>query len=121
MRNKNIKASKGVVIFSALIILIGAVSFLLIVVSFFQLRLELQMRDYMPHLFSQIPISTINFTAFWLSTAVSLLIMLAWIVAGIGMLFLKEWARHLLLISLGVYFLNKAADIFINISIAGEY
>jgi hypothetical protein len=47
--------------------------------------------------------------------------MLAWIVAGIGMLFLKEWARHLLLISLGVYFLNKVVDIFINISIAGEY
>jgi hypothetical protein len=47
--------------------------------------------------------------------------MFSWIVAGVGILFLKEWARQLLLISIGIYFLNKVIDIFINISIINEY
>jgi hypothetical protein len=118
---KTIRPSQGVVIFSSLIILIGAASFLFIIISFFQLRLELQLKDNLPYLFSQMTLSTINFTAFWLSTIVSLLIMLCWIVAGIGMLFLKEWARQVLLVSIGIYFLNKVIDIFINIAIANEY
>jgi len=121
MKERRRKASKGVIIFSALIILIGAVNFLFIIISFFQLRLELQMKDYLPNLFSHMSLSTINFTAFWLSTIISLLLMLSWIVAGVGILFLKEWARQTLLISIGIYFLNKVIDIFINISIVNEY
>jgi len=120
MKNKNKKASKGVKIFSSALILIGMVNFIFIIVSFFQLRLELQLRDYMPNMFSHMPLSTINFTAFWLSTITSLLIMFTWIVSGVGMLFLREWARQLLLVSVGIYILNKVIDIFINISIVNE-
>lgn len=47
-------------------------------------------------------------------------LMLCWIVSGIGILLLKEWARQLLLISMGIYFLNKAVDIFINAAVAKE-
>ena len=113
--------SKGVLIFSSILILIGTVNFLSIIISFFQLRLELQIKDHMPNLFSQFPHFTINFTAFWLSTIVSILLMLCWVIAGIGMLSLREWARQLLLISIGIYFLNKVIDIFINIAIVNEY
>jgi hypothetical protein len=120
MRDRRRGVSKGVIIFSALVIIIGAISFISIIISFFQLRLELQFKDHAPNLFAELPNITINFTAFWLSTVLSLLIMLCWIVAGIGTLLLKEWARQLLLVSLGVYFLNKVIDIFINISIISE-
>lgn len=115
------KPSKGVIFFSIILILVGTVNFLAITVSFFQLRLELQLKDHMPELFSHFPYFTINITTFWLSTIMSLLIMLSWIVAGAGMLSLKEWARQLLLISIGLYFLNKVVDIFINIAIVNEY
>ncbi|MDD5292022.1 MAG: hypothetical protein PHY46_02410 [Candidatus Omnitrophica bacterium] len=121
MKNRIAKASKGVKIFSSVLILIGMVNFIFIIVSFFQLRLELQLWDYMPNMFSHMPLLTINFTAFWLSTIVSLLIMLIWIISGVGMLFLREWARQLLLVSVGIYILNKVIDIFINISIVSEY
>ncbi|MDD5617721.1 MAG: hypothetical protein PHG69_01365 [Candidatus Omnitrophica bacterium] len=121
MKERRIKPSKGVVIFSSLIILLGAVNFLFIIISFFQLRLELQFKDYMPSMFSHMPFSTINFTAFWLSTIISLFIMFSWIVSGVGMIFLKEWARQLLLVSIGIYFLNKVIDIVINIAIVNEY
>jgi hypothetical protein len=112
--------SNGVIIFASLIILIGAISFISIIISFFQLRLELQLKDHAPNLFADFPNVTVNFTVFWLSTVISLAIMLCWIVSGIGILFLKEWARQSLLISMGVYFLNKAIDIFINVSIVNE-
>ncbi|MBL7130614.1 MAG: hypothetical protein ISS45_04340 [Candidatus Omnitrophica bacterium] len=121
MKDRRKKASKGVVFFSSFIILIGLISFLSIIISFFQLRLELQLKDHAPVLFSQIPNTTINFTAFWFSTILSLIIMFCWIVSGVGILLLKEWARQLLLISIGIYFLNKVIDIFINISIVKEY
>ena len=120
-KDRRRKPSKGVIIFSSLLILIGTINFLAIIISFFQLRLELQIKDGMPILFSQFPYITINFTVFWISTIISLLIMLSWIISGIGMLILKEWARQLLLISIGIYFLNKAIDIFINISLIKEY
>lgn len=115
------KPSKGVLAFSIFMIIIGTISFLSIIVSFFQLRLQLQLKDHAPILFTELPNMTINFTVFWLSTILSLIIMLCWIVSGIGTLLLKEWARQLLLISIGVYFLNKVIDIFINISIITEY
>ena len=121
MRNRSIKPSKGIIFFSIVLIIFGTINILAIIVSFFQLRLELQLKDHIPNLFSQFPHFAINFTAFWLSTIVSFLLMLCWLVAGIGMLSLKEWARQLLLISIGVYFLNKAIDIFINIAIVNEY
>jgi hypothetical protein len=120
MKDRRKRASKGVAIFSSFIILAGFINFLFIIISFFQLRLELQLKDYIPSLFHSFPYFTINVTAFWLSTIISLIIMLCWIVAGAGMLALKEWARQLLLISMGVFFLNKAIDIVINIAIVKE-
>ncbi|MFC1645793.1 hypothetical protein ACFL2Y_01285 [Candidatus Omnitrophota bacterium] len=120
-KERRIKASKGVLIFSSFIIAIGTISFLSIAISFFQLRLELQLKDQAPVLFSQIPDTTINFTVFWLSTIINLIIMPCWIVAGIGCLLLKEWARQLLLITMGVYFINKVVEVFIVVSIVKEY
>lgn len=120
MRERRFKASRGVMIFSILMILIGTISFLSIIVSFFQLRLALQLRDIAPNLSIGLPNETLNFTVFWLSTILSLVIMLCWIVSGIGTLILKEWARQSLLVSMGVYFLNKVIDIFITISIVNE-
>lgn len=121
IKDRRKRPSRGIVIFSSVIILFSFISFLSIIISFFQLRLELQIRDNMPILFTQIPNVTINFTIFWLSTVVSLLIMFCWIISGVGMLILKEWARQLLLISLGVYFLNKPIEIFITISLVREH
>lgn len=117
MRDRRQKASKGVVIFSSILILIGSVNFIAIIVSLFLLHLE----QYIPGLFSYLPHSTINSSIFWLSTIVSILIMLCWTVAGIGMLLLQEWARQLLLVSLGVYFINALINIFINLFMAYEY
>lgn len=121
MRERRRKPSKGVLLFSIFVVIIGTISFLSIIISFFQLRLELQIKDHAPTLFTELPNMTINFTVFWLSTILSLIIMLSWIIAGIGTMLLKEWARQLLLISMGVYFLNKVIDIFINISIINEH
>ncbi|MFH1622602.1 MAG: hypothetical protein ABIA97_05745 [Candidatus Omnitrophota bacterium] len=121
MKERRKNASKGVIIFSSIIIFIGAISFLSIIISFFQLRLELQLKDDATVLFTHFPSTTINFTAFWFSTILSLVVMICWIVAGIGTLILKEWARQLLLVSIGIYFLNKVVDIFINISIIQEH
>ncbi|MDD5005901.1 MAG: hypothetical protein PHS93_05305 [Candidatus Omnitrophica bacterium] len=121
MRDRRRKASRGVIVFSSFLILLGTFNFLYTIISFFQLQLELQFKDHMSTLFTQFPNFTINLTAFWLSTLISLLIMLCWIIAGIGTLLLKEWARQLLLISIGIYFLNKVIDIFINIAIVNEY
>lgn len=121
MKERRKIASKGVIIFSSIIIFIGVISFLSIIISFFQLRLELQLKDNATVIFTQFPNATINFTAFWFSTILSLMVMICWIVAGIGTLILKEWARQLLLVSMGIYFLNKVVDIFINISIIQEH
>ncbi|MFC1708876.1 hypothetical protein ACFL2J_02295 [Candidatus Omnitrophota bacterium] len=115
------RPSNGVIVFSTILIIIGTISFLSIMISFFQLRLQLQFKDDAPALFSQLPNFTINFTVFWLSTVLSSIIMFCWIVSGIGALLLKEWARQLLLVSIGIYFLNKLVDIFINISIIEEH
>ncbi len=120
-RDRRRGASKGVIIFSSIIIVIGAISFLLILISFFLLRLELQVKDQAPVLFTQFPSATINFTIFWLSTILNLVIMFSWIVSGIGILLLREWARQSLLISMGVYFINKVVEVFINIALVREH
>jgi hypothetical protein len=121
MKERRRGASKGVILFSSIIILFGTINFLSIIVSFFQLRLELQFKDHVPVLFSHLPGTTINSTAFWFSTVLMLIIMFCWIVSGVGTLILKEWARQLLLVSIGIYFLNKGVEVFIIISIVQEY
>jgi len=120
-RNRRRRPSKGVVIFSVILIVVGIIFFLATMVSFFQLRLELQIKDDAPFLFSQFPDISINSTVFWLSTLVSLIIMLCWIVSGVGMLFLNEWARQLLLISMGIYIINCVVNIFLSIFMTYEY
>jgi len=121
MKDRRKKPSKGIVAFSVILALLGTVNFLAIIISFFQLRLELFIKDYHPNLFHQFPLVTINFTAFWFSTILSIVISLSWIIASIGAFILKEWARQMLLISMGIYFLNKVMDIFINVILVKEF
>jgi len=121
LKDRRRKPSKGVAIFSVSLILIGTVFFLAMIIAFFQLRLELQLKDDAPFLFSQFPAVSINSTVFWLSTILGFLIMLSWVVSGAGMLFLKNWARQLLLVSMGVYIVNTVVNIFINVFLTYEY
>ena len=121
MRERRREPSRGVKIFSIIIILFGLFNFLAMMVSFFQLRLELQLKDDAPFLFSQFPEVSINSTIFWLSTIVGLIVMVCWVVSGAGMLLLKDWARQLLLASMGIYIINCAVNIFLNIFMTYEY
>lgn len=117
MGDRRKRASKGVIIFSSILILVGSVNFVLIIASLFLLNFQYDV----PGMFAFMPHSTMSSSLFWLSTIVSMFVMLCWLIAGIGMLSLKEWARQALLTSMGIYFLNMFVNIIINIFMAYEY
>lgn len=117
MKERRRRASKGILIFSSLLILIGSVSFISVIVSLFLLNFQFSV----PGMFSLMPLSTIQSSIFWVSTIIGMFIMLSWIVAGIGMLLLQEWARQALLTSMGIYFLNCFVNILLVVFMAYEY
>lgn len=117
MKERRKGPSKGIIIFSSVLILIGSVNFILIIVSLFLMNFQSDV----PGMLSFMPNSTINSSIFWLSTIVGSFVMLCWLIAGIGMLSLKEWARQALLTSMGIYFLNMSINIVINIFMVYEY
>jgi len=118
---EKITPSKGIKILSVVLIIIGAVFSFSILISFFQLCLLIELKNRLPFLFSKFPSELIASTIFWFSTFLDFLIKLSWIVSGVGMLFLKEWARQLLLISMGIYIINSMINIFLNVSLTYEY
>ena len=117
MGDRRKKASKGIIIFSSILILIGSVNFVLIIVSLFLLNFQYDV----PGMFAFMPHSTMSSSLFWVSTIIGMFVMLCWLIAGIGMLSLKEWARQVLLTSMGIYFLNMFVNIAIVIFMAYEY
>ncbi|HAJ56916.1 MAG TPA: hypothetical protein DCL35_04000 [Candidatus Omnitrophica bacterium] len=63
---------------------------------------------------------TLSMPVFWLSTIISLLVYISWVIAGMGALHLKEWARHMLRISMGAYIINMFINIVLNVFVAEE-
>ncbi|PIY82125.1 MAG: hypothetical protein COX96_00765 [Candidatus Omnitrophica bacterium CG_4_10_14_0_2_um_filter_44_9] len=59
-------------------------------------------------------------SVFWISSILSLLIYICWVVSGVGVLHLKEWSRRLLRITMGVYTINMLVNIVLNIFLAEE-
>ncbi|MFC1752235.1 hypothetical protein ACFL96_02440 [Thermoproteota archaeon] len=117
MQDRRRRPSVGVKIFAAIFILIGSVFSIAIIVSLFLMQFE----RFVPGVTPFFPQLTVNSSIFWASTIVSLLIMFCWAVSGVGILLLREWARGLLLGSMGIYFLNSFINIGINIFMVHEY
>ncbi len=112
---KFITRSKGVVIFAVSLIAFGSFNTFLLVLS---LGL-IQLRD-MPELRAVMPNGMLSMSFFWLSTYLNLLIYTGWVIAGIGALHLKEWARQFIRIIMAVYVINMLINITLNIFLAEE-
>ncbi|MBI5872743.1 MAG: hypothetical protein HZB36_01185 [Candidatus Omnitrophica bacterium] len=112
---KFITRTKGVVIFAISLIAFGSFATFLVTLSILLLPLngpgfeENAAMDGM-----------LSMPVFWISSVISLLIYIAWVIAGIGALHLKEWARHLLRISMGAYIINMLVNIVLNVFAAEE-
>lgn len=113
---KFIERSKGVVIFAISLIALGSFNTFLIVLSF----LLIPLKDSFLDVKNATPQVTLSMPAFWISSILSLLIYISWVVSGIGALHLKEWSRHLLRIAMGVYIINMLFNIALNIFLAEE-
>lgn len=116
MKERRQRASRGLLIFSSFLIAVGFVFFIIIIIALSQLHVEC----YIPGFSLTAPHATLRSSLFWVATITTLLISLSWIIAGIGMLSLKEWARQLLLVSIGVYFFERVLNIGITIYMAYE-
>ncbi len=66
------------------------------------------------------PQQTLSMPLFWLSSFLNLFIFSSWVITGIGVLRLKEWARQFLRIVMAVHVMNMLANIFLNITLADE-
>jgi len=117
MKERRRRASKGIIIYSILLIIFGSLNFISIIASLVLLNFQ----DSVMGIFSFMPQSTLNSSLFWVSTIVSMFIMLCWVVSGAGMLSLKEWARQAFLASMGIYFLNSFFNIILNVFMVQEF
>lgn len=113
---KFIVRSKGVVIFAISLIALGSFNTFLIVLSF----LLIPLKDSFPDVKNATPLGTLSLPVFWISSILSLLIYISWVVSGVGALHLKEWSRYLLRITMGAYIINMLVNIALNISLAQE-
>jgi hypothetical protein len=113
---KFITRSKGVVIFAVSLIALGSFNTFLVTLSI----LLLPLNDFGASGSESVVQSTISMPVFWLSTILSLLIYISWVISGVGALHLKEWARHLLRITMGAYIVNMLVNIVLNVFLAEE-
>lgn len=112
---KFITRSKGVVIFAVSLITLGSFNAFLVTLS----MLLLPLKD--PGFEANSTVQgTLSMPVFWLSSILSLLIYIAWVIAGMGAMHLKDWARHMVRISMGVYIINMLVNIVLNIFVAEE-
>jgi hypothetical protein len=113
---KFIVRTKGVVIFAISLIAFGSFCTFLLILSLSLLFLKggtLDMTEGMPQ-------QTLSMPLFWLSSFLNLFIFSSWVITGIGVLRLKEWARQFLRIVMAVHVMNMLANIFLNITLADE-
>jgi len=66
------------------------------------------------------PDATLALPLFWTSSILNIVIFLAWIICGIGILHLREWARLWLRVVMSFYFVNAVANIYLNVYLAQE-
>ena len=112
---KFITRSKGVVIFAISLIAFGAFNTFLLVLSLGLISLR-----NMPDLKPVMPNGLLSMSFFWISTFLNLFIYISWVITGIGILHLKEWARQFLRIVMAVYIINMLVNITLNIFLAEE-
>ncbi len=113
---KFITRSKGVVIFAVSLIALGSFNTFLVTLSV----LLLPLNDLGAAVNNNTPHGMLSMPVFWISSALSLLVYISWVVSGVGALHLKEWARHLLRIAMGVYIINMLVNIVLNVFLAEE-
>jgi len=113
---KFIVRSKGVVIFAVSLIALGSFNTFLIILSF----LLIPLKDSFADVKNAAPQGVLSMPVFWISSVLSLLIYISWVVSGVGALHLKEWSRQLLRITMGVYIINMLVNIVLNVFLAEE-
>ncbi|MFH1691730.1 MAG: hypothetical protein ABIC68_04085 [Candidatus Omnitrophota bacterium] len=113
---KFILRSKGVVIFAISLIAFGAFSAFLLILSISLISLK----DIVPEFNAMVPMGTLSMTLFWTSSLLNLFIFLSWVVCGIGVLHLKDWARKFLRIVMAIHLVNMIVNIYLNIFLAQE-
>jgi len=113
---KFIVRSKGVVIFAISLIAFGAFGTFLLVLSLALISLK----DIVPGMANSMPNNVVSMPLFWTSSAFNLFIFISWVIAGIGALHLKDWARKYLRIVMAVHIMNMIVNIYLNIFMAEE-
>lgn len=113
---KFIVRSKGVVIFAISLIAFGSFSAFLLILSIALISLK----DIVPEFKAMVPVGTLSMSLFWMSSLLYLFIFLSWVVCGIGVLHLKDWARQFLRIVMVFHLLNMIINIYLNIFLAQE-
>lgn len=113
---KFIERSKGVVIFAISLIALGSFNTFLVTLSV----LLLPLKDPGYEESKALAQGTLSMSVFWISSILSLLIYISWVVSGIGALHLKDWARYLLRVTMGAYIINMFVNIALNVFLAEE-
>jgi hypothetical protein len=113
---KFIERSKGVVIFAVSLIALGSFNAFLVMLSVLLLPLDGPGFKESKALAQ----GTLSMPVFWISSILSLLIYISWVVSGIGAYHLKDWARHLIRITMGAYIVNMFVNIALNVFLAEE-
>ena len=110
-----ITRSMGVVIFAISLIAFGTFSLFLTALSV----LLLSLKD-LPQVQRVLPEGILSMSLFWVSTAVSFFVFMAWIICGIGALHLYDWARKWLRVVMGIHVMNMFINILLNVFLAEE-
>lgn len=113
---KFIERSKGVVVFAVSLIFFGGFSTFLLILSLALISLK----DIIPSVAAVMPYGMLSMPVFWISSLFNLLIFISWVITGIGVLHLREWARQYLRIVMSIYFINMIVNIFLNVFLAQE-
>lgn len=113
---KFITRSKGVVIFAISLIAFGSFSAFLLILSIALISLK----DIVPEFKATVPVGTLSMGLFWASSLLNLFIFLSWVVCGIGVLHLKNWARIFLRIVMAIHLINMMVNIYLNVFMAQE-
>lgn len=110
-----ITRSRGVVFFAVSLIAFGTFGTFLTILSV----LLLFLKD-LPQVRGLAPEGVLSLTMFWVSSAVSIFVFIAWIICGIGALHLYDWARKWLRAVMGIHVINMFVNILLNIFLAEE-
>lgn len=113
---KFIVRSKGVVIFAVSLIAFGSFSSFLLILSIALISLK----DIIPEFKALMPVGTLSMPLFWASSLLNLFIFMSWVICGIGVLHLKDWARKFLRIVMALHLINMMVNIYLNVFLAQE-